>query len=1067
MKQLYKFLIVALFATGAIGASPTPIKLQATSLTYTGVAFSDLNTLPQQTNLTTAGCFDCQIATVCAGGGTGAIATKLNGVWSCSQSTGGGGGSSFPLATDADFNGHKGFSSAVGTTNGDLMVFGLNHLNDLAPATGVYSMNNNKIQGISPGTLTNDALVYGQAGAYLQSLTVDALAINGIITVTVPPYGAVGDGTTDDTPAIQSAIYAACNTTNPPVGHPLLVGDNNVYFPKPDVCYATYQPLRIPCQGIGFYGDGQNVSGICPHFNGNVVIQEDYGTPGGVQFTTSLVTGSGQAIVSGTNSLGSSYDLNRWLSIHVTGNANWASNCSVNSQCSISGFYRIDSGTGGTILESKYPSQGPLTSANGMFKIALNGSNKLTAQVNLLTSGSHSFAACTAATTTATVYQWLLDFDGTTWRVFNGAVGGLAELCDSFVSSNKPTQSPMEQILLPPVGSSPYWPNQSGPNDPNTPFVGAEDSILFWTNSLHTAPYIVPSTKNSSTQPHDDLLMNFETGPDGTIMGRSYTDVANPNGRQIYFTELNRYAIGYTSGVNMHDIDLCSNNLTPSGLGADGLYAVGGDGGTYKNMRCTKAGKWGGEFAGNDFFDVVDNFTSNQGDLGFIYGAAWNSSTVSNEKEDLTNVACSVHVGGGIFDTGSRCVDRGGLMYGWLGMETGGLFDNLAMDQETTNTTYLETWYQKNATGSAIFSNSTLPHQAGKPNALVDGTNGYGPAFTNQTSFDGFGEPSEFVHFNATPRTPAIFDNVKLSDQWAPLSNLPQYALLFGPNGLSGLNYLRPSNIPTLAGAMISGGINLAALTTPVAPVLTKFGSAGATSYGPFYGVCHDATGQSSATSTGSGTIANGVASLNSNNYLIVNFSTLPLGCATLDLLAGDTAHSVNGYQGIIPTADKVDQSYRIIITAYAVTAGYTNPADSGQAYIAGLKTPGAATGLKVICADTSNGKMVTSASSTECATTSASNIANVNFAASPYTILTGTEFVRCDATGGAVVINMPLATATGRRIYIKKMDGSANACTATRAGGDLIDGATTAPSATQYQSKSFSDGAAGVWDIF
>lgn len=983
--------------------------------------------------------------------------------------SGGGGGSSFPLTANVSAAGFKIQNQGTGTVLGDGLVFGQNRLNDLAPASAVYSMNGNKIQSQAPGTVTGDGLIYGQAGAYLQSLTVDALSINGIITVTAPPYNAVGDGVTDDTTAIQSAIYAACNTTNPPTGNPLLTANNNVYLPKPDVCYATYAPLRIPCQNLGFYGDGDKVSKICPHVNGNVIIDESWGTPNGAQFTTSLVTGPGRALLTTGDSIGSTYDLNRWLSIHVTGNANWASNCTANSQCSISGFYRIDSGTGGTILESKYPTLGPVTSGNGMFKIALNGSNKLTAQVNLATSGSHSFAACSGASTTGSVYQWLLDFDGTTWRVFNGIVGGLSELCDSFVSSNKPVQSPMEQINLPPLGSTPYWPNQSGPNDPNTPFVGAEDSILFWTNSLHTAPYIVPSIKNSQTAAHNDLLVNFEVGVDGTMIGRSYTDVTWPNGRPIYFTELNRYNISYVSGNTIHDLSICSNNSTTSGLGADGLFVNGGNDSLFKNILCEKNAKWGFEFQANDFFVNTENLNSLGGDLGMIYGEAWNASNVVSEKVDLTNIACSVHVGGGIFDVGTRCVDRGGLTYSWLGMETGGLYENAATDQEVLNTTYLETYYQKNATGSVIFSNSAVPHQAGKPSLLVDGTNGYGPTFTNQASFDGFGQPSEFVHFNATPRTPAIFDNVKLSDQSAPLSNLPQYALLFGPNGLSGLNYLRPSNIPTLAGAMVSGGLNVAALTTPVAPVLTKFGTAGATSYGPFYGVCHDATGQSSPTSTGSGTIANGVVpgSLDSNNYLIIKFSTLPLGCSTLDLLAGDTAHSVNGYQGIIVTADKVDQSYRIIVTSYAVTAGYTNPADSGQAYIEGLKTPGAASGLNVVCVSTSTGKLITSATGTDCSTSAISNIATITFASSPYSVPATVEFVRCNATGGAVVVNMPAATGSGRRIYLKKTDASANACTATRTGADVIDGATTAADTVQYQSKSFSDGAAATWDIF
>jgi hypothetical protein len=88
----------------------------------------------------------------------------------------------------------------------------------------------------------------------------------------------------------------------------------------------------------------------------------------------------------------------------------------------------------------------------------------------------------------------------------------------------------------------------------------------------------------------------------------------------------------------------------------------------------------------------------------------------------------------------------------------------------------------------------------------------------------------------------------------------------------------------------------------------------------------------------------------------------------------------------------------------------------------------------------------------------------SVNFAASPYTVVAADSVLSCDATGGAVVINLPAATATGRFLTIKKIDSTANACTPTRAGADLIDGGTSYSLTVQYASSAIVDSASAVW---
>jgi hypothetical protein len=79
--------------TGALFDSGTTATMQGTmfntpsfmsTLQFTPVAFANLGSfLPAAANGAIAYCFDCTVASPCAGGGTGAIAKRLNGAWSC------------------------------------------------------------------------------------------------------------------------------------------------------------------------------------------------------------------------------------------------------------------------------------------------------------------------------------------------------------------------------------------------------------------------------------------------------------------------------------------------------------------------------------------------------------------------------------------------------------------------------------------------------------------------------------------------------------------------------------------------------------------------------------------------------------------------------------------------------------------------------------------------------------------------------------------------------------------------------------------------------------------------
>ncbi len=84
----------------------------------------------------------------------------------------------------------------------------------------------------------------------------------------------------------------------------------------------------------------------------------------------------------------------------------------------------------------------------------------------------------------------------------------------------------------------------------------------------------------------------------------------------------------------------------------------------------------------------------------------------------------------------------------------------------------------------------------------------------------------------------------------------------------------------------------------------------------------------------------------------------------------------------------------------------------------------------------------------------------------SAYTVLASDITLRCNAVSGAIIINLPDATGSGRILEIKKTDASANLVTPTGTGGSLIDGAATITLTAQGEAVTLQDGAADAWDI-
>lgn len=79
----------------------------------------------------------------------------------------------------------------------------------------------------------------------------------------------------------------------------------------------------------------------------------------------------------------------------------------------------------------------------------------------------------------------------------------------------------------------------------------------------------------------------------------------------------------------------------------------------------------------------------------------------------------------------------------------------------------------------------------------------------------------------------------------------------------------------------------------------------------------------------------------------------------------------------------------------------------------------------------------------------------NVNFGMSPYTVTATDYFISVDASGGPVIIDLPVSTTTNRQFIIKDRLGQANTnnITVQSGGGTTIDGQTQYTFVDNYES--------------
>jgi parallel beta-helix repeat protein len=169
--------------------------------------------LPPETDGQLYWCKDCQAATPCQSGGSGAMALGRGGAWTC--------GGIAPLNGSLNANNNRVINLAPNAASGDALSQGQSHLNDLATATAPYNMganrltnlaadaasgdalsrsqstlnslaapaasyamNSQKLTGLGAGSASGDSLAYGQSGALLNGLNLNSNQLTNLSAAT-------------------------------------------------------------------------------------------------------------------------------------------------------------------------------------------------------------------------------------------------------------------------------------------------------------------------------------------------------------------------------------------------------------------------------------------------------------------------------------------------------------------------------------------------------------------------------------------------------------------------------------------------------------------------------------------------------------------------------------------------------------------------------------------------------------------------------------------------------------------------------------------------------------------
>ncbi|MGH7925183.1 MAG: glycosyl hydrolase family 28-related protein [Candidatus Binatus sp.] len=523
-------------------------------------------------------CKDCKRATPCVSGGSGAWALGTRGQWSCSSGA---------LEANLNAGGNKLTSLANGTATGDALAFGQASGGDLGgslpnptvatvlggqtPVTSSTAMTGD-LSGTLPAptvqtVLGGKAPIYsGQTGALINTMAgsrsdgsnaLTGFNVNG--TFNVKAYGAKGDGSTDDSGAIQAAINAACavNTGGDGAGNFTNVAGQVLL---PSAPYYLLNPLWINCSGLQLVGTGRYSSVLEPAYDfGKAIALVGTGYQG-LPTVASLVTGPGNAADFTISQSNYYLNLREWGGRFGPLGAPDGLNLNGLSAFTIEAFVKdVTNGDGIIVGSGSMPSSAGFAAAS---LLRINGGN-LDAYLTT-TTGAHD--ATGAALPINTIRYVALTYDGTTLRLYDCTPGATSCAVDASVAaSGTIVQDPTEDVD---VGR---WSGQSWPNGSalEGAIKGYIDSVRIsktarWTGTVATVPNAKFSADSNTL-----IVTNFEKNANGSPFIRAYDFVG---GGWLFEYNANRAGITALNRNSIRDISISPVGLDNSGIVIDAAH---------------------------------------------------------------------------------------------------------------------------------------------------------------------------------------------------------------------------------------------------------------------------------------------------------------------------------------------------------------------------------------------------------------------------------------------------------------------------------------------------------------
>lgn len=549
-------------------------------------------------------------------------------------------------------------------------------------------------------SITNVIWAFTNVGWLAMGGATFSSSLNGAISVQSYPYLAKGNGSSDDTLNINSAISNACSGS----GGTSTAVNSVALSSTPNGCYKITAPIQVPCS-LHIMGAGIGQTYFCPSMIGPAFLVQNTGVGANAPPLTSSVTATWQSSHSytanteildpngkvevvktaGTSGSGPTWCTGGFGCTTTDGGVTWAQGPAASTGLTGAGPSLDFVGNPNEILSAAWVPQLSNLTKFGSFTVeviygqpyvptntsapiigttvnnplptgvtALQGAlsvgwqsqasggclNTSTACLTFESRTANTATGAGSANATAlpiAIHNLALTYDGTTFRLFQDGV-----IVSTRAATGNLAQYPFESFNLGAMTQS--WPDQ-GVSSANFGYV---DSIRISNTARYTANYSSSLTRFAGDS-NTLLLINPTTSnPSGTIQGSSpFNSSAN-----VYIPYETGNSSATLKNVELDHFDMCHGSA-PFGGGIYGSYLSGFN---FHDIICSTGGLVGIDLADNDSNGIERNIEwsnpdSNDSTAPYLTSAAFANGNLSNGNlyEDLTfnGGTTGVYVSGG------------------------------------------------------------------------------------------------------------------------------------------------------------------------------------------------------------------------------------------------------------------------------------------------------------------------------------------------------------------------------------------------------------------------------------